>query len=37
MQSLERVANVGCILPDKYCEIVGLETPIAQFFPLNFC
>ena len=26
---LERVDNEGCILPDKYCEIVGQDTPIA--------
>ena len=29
LQSLERVASVGWILPDKYCEMVGQETPIA--------
>ena len=25
----DKVDKEGCILPDKYCEIVGLDTPIA--------
>lgn len=29
LQSFESVASEGCIRPDKYCDIVGLETPIA--------
>ena len=26
---MERVANVGCIRPETYCDTVGLDTPIA--------
>ena len=29
MHNLDQVAKEGCILPDKYCETVGLDTPIA--------
>lgn len=35
-QSLDSVARVGCALPDKYCEIVALETPIASAISLFF-
>lgn len=27
--NFESVASEGCIRPDKYCETVGLETPMA--------
>lgn len=30
VHSLESVASDGCILPDKYCDTVGLDTPIAR-------
>ena len=30
VHNLDRVAKEGCILPDKYCETVGLDTPIAR-------
>ena len=29
VHNFDRVDKEGCILPDKYCEIVGLDTPIA--------
>ena len=29
LHSFDKVDKEGCILPDKYCEIVGLDTPIA--------
>ncbi len=30
LHSLESVASVGWMRPDKYCETVGQETPIAR-------
>ena len=30
VHSLERVDSEGCILPDKYCEIVGLDMNAAK-------
>ena len=29
VHNFERVDSEGCILPDKYCEMVGQDTPIA--------
>lgn len=29
VQSLDNVEREGCILPDRYCEMVGFDTPIA--------
>ncbi len=29
VHNFDSVASVGCALPDKYCETVGQETPIA--------
>lgn len=29
LHSFESVASVGCARPDKYCEMVDLDTPIA--------
>ena len=34
--NLEKVASVGCALPERYCEIVALETPIALAISLFF-
>ena len=29
VHNFDNVANEGCMRPDKYCDTVGLETPIA--------